>query len=101
MLRSPLQRPEDQHVEGALQELEPLFVVHGAFGHSRRESTALDVGRLLLVQRLYGTTAKRLVLRRHGLSIGDVGERLGDAWLTVGVTAGLLTIVMVVFAIGR
>jgi uncharacterized protein len=40
-----------------------------------------------------------LIVRRHGLSAADVGERLGDARLTVAVTAGLLAIVVVVFAI--
>jgi membrane protease YdiL (CAAX protease family) len=42
-----------------------------------------------------------LVVRRHGLSLGASGERLGDARLTLGVTAGLLAILAVVFAILR
>jgi membrane protease YdiL (CAAX protease family) len=40
-----------------------------------------------------------LIVRRHGLSAADVGERLGDARVTAGVTAALLAIVVVVFAI--
>ena len=43
VLGSPLQGPQDEHVEGALQELEAAFV---SFGHSRRQSTTLDVDRL-------------------------------------------------------
>ena len=36
--------------------------------------------------------AMMLVIRRHGLSMADVGERFGDARLTLAVTAGLLLI---------
>jgi hypothetical protein len=41
VLRSPLEGPENEHVEGALEQLQSPFV--GRLGHSRRESTALDV----------------------------------------------------------
>ena len=41
VLRAPLQGPQDEHVEGALEEFQALVV--GGFGHSRRQSTALDV----------------------------------------------------------
>ena len=47
VLGPPLQGPEDEHVEGPLEELQALFVQ--VFGHSRRRSTALDVGCLRLV----------------------------------------------------
>src|SRR6185503_7326363 len=47
VLRPPLQGPEDEHVERALEQLEAL--VGGLFGHSRRQSTATDVERLRLV----------------------------------------------------
>lgn len=40
--------------------------------------------------------AMLLVVRRHRLSVADVGERLGDARLTLGVTSGLLVILAVV-----
>lgn len=33
-----------------------------------------------------------LVLTRHGLSAGDVGERMGNAWLTRWTTAAVLTV---------
>ena len=42
-----------------------------------------------------------LVLRRHGLSVGEIGEHLGDPRLTLGVTGALLCILAVVFRIGR
>src|SRR3954465_509105 len=42
VLRPPLEGAEDEHVERALEKLQPL--VFRAFGHSRRQSTALDVG---------------------------------------------------------
>jgi membrane protease YdiL (CAAX protease family) len=45
--------------------------------------------------------AMLLVARRHGLSAGEVGERLGDVRLTSAVTAGLLAIVAVVYLIMR
>ena len=45
----PLEGPEDEHVERALEQVEAAIV--GSFGHSRRESTALDVERLRLVPR--------------------------------------------------
>src|SRR5215831_17695897 len=38
---TPLQGPEDEHVEGALEELEAF--AFGVFGHRGRQSTALDV----------------------------------------------------------
>src|SRR5262249_39244267 len=47
VLGTPLQGPEDEHVEGALEQLQSLAV--GVFGHGCRQSTALDVGRLRLV----------------------------------------------------
>ncbi len=43
--------------------------------------------------------AMLLVVRRHGLSLADVGEQLGDARLTFIVTFGLLAILAVVTAI--
>lgn len=43
--------------------------------------------------------AMLLVVRRHGLSVADVGEHLGDARLTFAVTFGLLAILAVVTAI--
>src|SRR5262249_48149953 len=49
VLRSPQQRPQDEHVEGALEELQATVV--GSLGHSRRRSTALDVDGLRLVPR--------------------------------------------------
>ena len=47
VLRAPLKRAKDEHVEGPLEEFQALFV--GLFGHSRRQSTALDVDTLRLV----------------------------------------------------
>ena len=47
VLGPPLEGAKDEHVEGALEELQALCV--GVFGHSRRKSTALDVGHLRLV----------------------------------------------------
>src|SRR5881396_1104516 len=47
VLGPPLKGPKDEHVECALEELQAPFVwVHG---HSRRQSTTLDAGRLRLV----------------------------------------------------
>jgi membrane protease YdiL (CAAX protease family) len=43
--------------------------------------------------------AMLLVVRRHGLSLADVGERLGDARLTFAVTFGLLVILALVTVI--
>jgi membrane protease YdiL (CAAX protease family) len=43
--------------------------------------------------------AMLLVVRRHGVSLADVGEHLGDARLTFAVTFGLLAILAVVTAI--
>src|SRR5262249_47792250 len=45
--RPPLERPEDEHVEGTLEELQAPVV--GRLGHSGRQSTVLDVERLRLV----------------------------------------------------
>jgi membrane protease YdiL (CAAX protease family) len=73
--------------------------LQGARAYSGRAKLAL-YGKIIGRQWLL-LAAMLLVLRRHGLSIGDVGERVGDARLTVGVTAVILTIVAVVFAIGR
>jgi membrane protease YdiL (CAAX protease family) len=42
-----------------------------------------------------------LVLRRHGLSLGEIGEHLADARLTLGVSGALLFVLAVVCAIGR
>jgi membrane protease YdiL (CAAX protease family) len=42
------------------------------------------------------SAAMLLILRRHGLSAGDAGERLGDAHLTFGVTFALLIVLAVV-----
>ena len=50
VLGPPLQGAENEHVEGALEQLQAPVV--GVLGHSRRQSTALDVGRLRLVPRL-------------------------------------------------
>jgi hypothetical protein len=47
-----LQRSQNQHVEGPLQELETRVV--GVFHHGRRESTALDVDCLRLVRTARG-----------------------------------------------
>ncbi len=55
VLRAPLQGPEDEHVEGALEELQARFV--RAFGHRCRQSTALDVGCLQLVPGVRGRAA--------------------------------------------
>jgi membrane protease YdiL (CAAX protease family) len=43
--------------------------------------------------------AMLLILRRHGLSLGDAGQRLASARLTLGVTLALLFILAVVSAI--
>jgi len=40
-----------------------------------------------------------LVLRRHGLSVSDVGERLGDQRVTFAVTCALVLILTVVSAV--
>jgi membrane protease YdiL (CAAX protease family) len=45
--------------------------------------------------------AMLLVVRRHGLSLADVGEHLGDARLTFAVTLGLLAILAAVTVIVR
>src|SRR5438128_5417608 len=42
-----------------------------------------------------------LVLHRHGLSLVEAGEHLGDARLTLSVTAGLAVTVGAVFLIAR
>jgi hypothetical protein len=51
----PLQRPEDQHVERALEQFKAVGVA--LFTHSRRQSTAIDVGCLRLVPRADGLVA--------------------------------------------
>jgi uncharacterized protein len=43
--------------------------------------------------------AMLLILRRHGLSVGDAGERLGDPHLTFGVMFALLLVLAVVSGI--
>jgi len=43
--------------------------------------------------------AMLLILRRHGLSVGDAGQRLANARLTLGVTLALLFILAIVSAI--
>jgi membrane protease YdiL (CAAX protease family) len=45
------------------------------------------------------SAAMLLILRHHGLSAGDAGERLGDSHLTLGVTSALLIVVAVVSTI--
>jgi hypothetical protein len=45
--RTPLERAEDEHVQRPLKEVEPVVV--RPVGHSRRQSTALDVDCLRLV----------------------------------------------------
>jgi len=55
-------------------------------------------GRIVGAQWLL-STVMLLILRRHGLSAGDAGQRLGDAGLTCGVTVALLTILAVVAVI--
>ena len=52
-------------------------------------------GRTVAVQ-WFLTAAMLLVLRRHGLSVGDAGERLGDARLTFEVTFAVLVVLAVV-----
>ncbi|MBZ5619338.1 MAG: CPBP family intramembrane metalloprotease [Acidobacteriia bacterium] len=52
-------------------------------------------GRVVSVQWLL-SAAMLLILRRHGLSAGDAGERLGDAHLTLDVTFALLMVLAVV-----
>jgi hypothetical protein len=47
VLGSPLEDPKDEHVEGALQKVK--VAVSRGLGHSRRQSTALDVDCLRLV----------------------------------------------------
>src|SRR5262249_47784166 len=47
VLRPPLEGPEDEHVERALQQLESAVV--RSLGHGCRQSTALDGGGLGLV----------------------------------------------------
>jgi len=54
-------------------------------------------GKLKLYAKIIGgqwllVAAMLLVIRRHGLSVADVGERLGDTRLTLAVTSGLLVI---------
>src|ERR1700681_269364 len=51
--------------------------------------------RIILLQ-WFLVAAMLLIGWRHGLSAADVGEHLGDARLTLGVTAGLVAIVAVV-----
>src|SRR5207247_8261092 len=61
VLPPPLEGPEDEHVERALEELQAPVV--GRLGHSRRQSTALDVECLRLVP-AFASTAKRRLSRR-------------------------------------
>jgi hypothetical protein len=49
MLSLPLEGLKSEHVEGALEELQTSIV--GSPGHSRRQSTVLDVECLRLVPR--------------------------------------------------
>ena len=62
VLRPPLEGPEDEHVEGALEQLQAPVV--GVFGHRRRQSTALDVERLRLVPLSCG---RAILAWRHAL----------------------------------
>jgi membrane protease YdiL (CAAX protease family) len=55
-------------------------------------------GRIVCFQWLL-VGAMLVVIRRHGLSVANVGERLGDADLTFGVTGVLLLVLAVVSAI--
>src|SRR5262249_43290966 len=50
VLGPPLERSKDEHVERALEELKTPVI--GAGCHSRRQSTALDVGWLRVVRNL-------------------------------------------------
>jgi membrane protease YdiL (CAAX protease family) len=57
--------------------------------------------KLTVYARMAGTqwglsAAMLLILWRHGLSAGDAGERLGDAYLTLGVTLALLVVLALV-----
>ena len=62
VLGPPLQGPKNEHVEGALEELQAPVV--GSLGHSRRRSTALDVGHLQLVPtRDYADKTIRVIKR--------------------------------------
>ena len=69
VLRAPLEGPEDEHVERALEELQALVV--GRLGHSRRQSTTLDVEALLLVPQASATAS--LTTTSAGNSMARMG----------------------------
>src|SRR5205085_960499 len=77
MLGPPLQSPEHKHVKGAMEELQALFV--GVSGHSRRQSTALDVGRLRLVP---------IVETKHDAYASALCTRNGGSAAHLGIVPG-------------
>ena len=62
-------------------------------------SMKLTVYAKIILGQWFLVAAMLLVGWRHGLSAADLGERFGDARLTLGVTAALVAIVAVVFVI--
>jgi membrane protease YdiL (CAAX protease family) len=75
-----------------------LEIQTGPVASSRRKLTVY--ARIIFFQWFLVATML-LVGWRHGLSAADLGERFGDARLTLGVTAGLVAIVAVVFVLIR
>jgi membrane protease YdiL (CAAX protease family) len=68
---------------------------------ARGDQVASSWMKLTVYARMAGTqwflsAAMLLILWRHGLSAGDAGERLGDAYLTLGATLALLIVLGVV-----